>query len=55
MLVCLTNLLKAVRDRSEFTGEIKVVNCVYIVDGIDGIVVSTPCVASNNPSLNPIL
>jgi uncharacterized ion transporter superfamily protein YfcC len=51
----LTNLLKAVRDRSEFTGEVEVVNFVYIVGGLDGIVVSTPRVASNNPALNPIL
>jgi hypothetical protein len=53
--VGLTNLLKAVRDRSEFTGELKVVNFIYIVGGLDGIVASTPRVASNNPALNPIL
>jgi hypothetical protein len=30
-------------------------NFIYIVGGLDGIVVSRPRVASNNPAINPVL
>jgi hypothetical protein len=51
----LKNLLTNIKERATFTGVVEVVNFVYIVGGLDGIVVSTPRVASNNPALNPIL
>jgi hypothetical protein len=51
----LKNLLLALKDRFIFTGEVEVVNFVYIVGDLQGTVVSTPRVASNNPALNPIL
>jgi uncharacterized ion transporter superfamily protein YfcC len=48
----LQNLLMNIKERAAFTGEVEVVNFVYIVGGLDGIVESIPRVASNNPALN---
>jgi hypothetical protein len=48
----LQNLLMNIKERAIFTGEVEVVNFVYIVGGLDGIVESIPRVASNNPALN---
>jgi len=53
--VGLTNLLNAVKDRAYFNGTLNVPNFVYIVGDLQGTVVSTPRVATNNPALNPIL
>jgi len=51
----LRNLLTALKTRFVFNGVVELVHFVYIVGDINGIVVSVPRVATNNPALNPIL